>query len=83
MTNKLESIEKLTLGLNTFLGISLTFDDVYAILGIIILAFQVLSVVVRTIVKIIDKIKAKKYDEIDDVIEEATEDISEIKEGIK
>ena len=81
MRNFLNVLESSFLGLNAFLGLSLTLDDVHALLGIVMLIFQILVIIAKAVIKIYDKIKAKKYEEISDVLEDAVEDLEDLSKG--
>ena len=59
-------------------GVSISLPMIESILGIIILAFQIVLIVIKTGSKIYEKIKQKKYDEIDDVVEESQKELDSL-----
>lgn len=80
MRNLLNILENSFLGLNAFLGLSLTLDDVHAVLGIVMLVFQILVIITKAVFKIYEKIKSKKFEEIPEVLEEAVDDLGTLKQ---
>lgn len=58
-------------------------ENIDNVLGIILLVISIGNLVFKAIVQINDKIKNKKYDEIDDVVDELIKDIDEIRDSKK
>lgn len=60
------------------LGTTFGIQQIESILGIVILILQVLLVLYKVGYKVYLKIKEKKYDEIDDVVEEGIDNIEDL-----
>lgn len=74
--------DKLEYGLN-IVGITYGAINVQEILGIIVLILSILSILWKAGVKIYTLIKNKKYNEIDETINETINDLNDLKEGVK
>lgn len=70
----LDKVENVLIILGTTFGI----QQIESILGIVILILQVLLVLYKVGYKVYLKIKEKKYDEIDDVVEEGIDNIEDL-----
>ena len=64
-------------------GITIGINQIYTILGIIILSFQIALILYKFICRIIQLIKKKKYDEIDDAIEDTTRELEHLSDTKK
>lgn len=80
---KIDKTQNILIALNSILGIKITLDDVYSILGIIILSIQLILIIVKAIVKIHDKLKKDDVDGIVDDVNQAIEDINALKPNKK
>lgn len=74
--------DKLEYGLN-IVGITYGAINVQEVLGIIVLILSILSILWKAGVKIYTLIKNKKYNEIDETINETINDLNDLKEGVK
>lgn len=74
--------DKLEYALN-IVGITYGAINVQEILGIIVLILSILSILWKAGVKIYTLIKNKKYNEIDETINETINDLNDLKEGVK
>ncbi len=61
-------------------GVAIGLSTIQTILGIIILSVQVILILYKGIRKIIDLVQKKKYDEIDDALEETKDQLEDLKE---
>ena len=61
-------------------GVAISLPMIETILGIIILSVQVLLILWKAGMKIYDAIKKKKYDEIDDALEGAKDQLEDLKD---
>ena len=59
-------------------GIAISLSQIQTILGIIILSFQIFLILYKFGYKIYTLIKEKKYDEIDDAIEDTTHQLEHL-----
>ena len=59
-------------------GIAIGISQIYTILGIIILSLQIILILYKFGYRIYELIKKKKYDEIDDVIEDTTHQLEQL-----
>lgn len=75
LSNALENISIL-------IGFTISLETIESILGIIILAFQVIWVIVKCGIAIYKKVKQKKYDEIDDEVKKGIDDLKNIHDTI-
>lgn len=73
---------KLEYALN-IVGITYGTINVQEILGITVLILSILSILWKAGVKIYTLIKNKKYNEIDETINETINDLNDLKEGVK
>lgn len=73
---------KLDYSLN-IVGITYGAINVQEILGITVLILSILSILWKAGVKIYTLIKNKKYNEIDETINETINDLNDLKEGVK
>lgn len=80
---KIDKTQNILIALNSILGIKITLDDVYSILGIIILSIQLILIIIKAIVKIHDKLKKDDVDGIVDDVNQAIEDINALKPNKK
>lgn len=60
-------------------GISVSVTMIQSILGIIILSFQIILILFKAGKKIYDLIKAKKYDEIENTLQETQDQFEDLK----
>lgn len=74
--------DKLEYGLN-IVGITYGAINVQEVLGIIVLILSILSILWKAGVKIYTLIKNKKYNEIDETINDTINDLNDLKEGVK
>ena len=74
--NVLNILEDVTIAGGVAIGIS----TIETILGIIILSVQILIILYKAITKIIELVKKKKYDEIDDALEETKDQLEDLKD---
>ena len=74
----MNKLEYALITVNSILGVSITLEDARNILGIIILAFQVLLIIYNVILKIWAKIKNKDFEGIKEDIEDTIEDLQEL-----
>ena len=61
-------------------GITISISMIQSILGIVILSFQILIILFKAGKKIYDLIKNKKYDDIDDALEETKDQLEDLKD---
>lgn len=61
-------------------GVAVSLTMLQTILGIIILSVQVILIMYKGIRKIIDLVQKKKYDEIDDALEETKDQLEDLKD---
>lgn len=59
-------------------GLAVSIEQIQTILGIVILSFQIVLIIVKTGMKIYQKIKDKKYSEIEQDIEDAKKEIEDV-----
>ena len=64
------------------MGIAIGIENIETILGILLLSINIATILWRMCYSIYIKIKEKKYDEIDDVLDDTKDDIENIKGGI-
>lgn len=76
-----DKLEYALIAINSIIGLSLTIEDAKNILGIVILILQGLLIIFNVSKKIYRRIKNKEYDQIDDDLKEAINDITKIKNG--
>lgn len=74
--------DKLEYALN-IVGITYGAINVQEVLGIIVLILSILSILWKAGVKIYTLIKNKKYNEIDETINDTIKDLNDLKEGVK
>ena len=74
--------DKLEYALN-IVGITYGAINVQEVLGIIVLILSILSILWKAGVKIYTLIKNKKYNEIDETINDTINDLNDLKEGVK
>lgn len=72
----LDKLENVLIGLGTVISIT----QLDTILGIIIMGLQIILILYRLVMKVIDKVKRGKYDEIPKEIEDAKSDLEDLKE---
>lgn len=70
----LDKVENVTIVLASCIGLA----NIQEILGIIILVFQIILILYKSGKQIYDKIKSKKYDEIDDELEFTIKSLDEL-----
>ena len=75
MNNKLFSIFENTL---IVAGVSISLPMIESILGIIILSFQIILIMIKTIMKIKESIKNKNYQEIEEHVQNAQDEIEKL-----
>lgn len=76
-----DKLEYALIAINSIIGLSLTIEDAKNILGIFILILQGLLIIFNVSKKIYRRIKNKEYDQIDDDLKEAIDEITKIKNG--
>lgn len=76
-----DKLEYALIAINSIIGLSLTIEDAKNILGIVILILQGLLIIFNVSKKIYRRIKNKEYDQIDDDLKEAIDEITKIKNG--
>lgn len=74
--NVLNILEDVTIAGGVAIGIS----TIETILGIIILSVQILIILYKATMKIIELVKKKKYDEIDDALEDTKDQLDDLKD---
>lgn len=74
--------DKLEYGLN-IVGITYGAINIQEVLGIIVLILSILSILWKAGVKIYTLIKNKKYNEVDETINDTINDLNDLKEGVK
>lgn len=74
--------DKLEYSLN-IVGITYGAINVQEVLGVIVLILSILSILLKAGVKIYTLIKNKKYNEVDETINDTINDLNELKEGVK
>lgn len=74
--------DKLEYGLN-IVGITYGAINVQEVLGIIVLILSILSILWKAAVKIYTLIKNKKYNEVDETINDTINDLNDLKECVK
>ena len=74
--NVLNILEDVTIAGGVAIGIS----TIETILGIIILSVQILIIIYKATMKIIELVKKKKYDEIDDALEDTKDQLEDLKD---
>lgn len=80
---KIDKTQNILIALNSILGIKITLDDVYSLLGVIILSIQLILIIIKAIVKIHDKLKKDDVNGIVDDVNKAIEDINALKPNKK
>lgn len=76
-----DKLEYALIAINSIIGLSLTIEDAKNILGIVILILQGVLIIFNVSKKIYRRIKNKEYDQIDDDLKEAIDEITKIKNG--
>ena len=61
-------------------GVSVSITMIQSILGIVILSVQILIILYKAGRKIYDLVKQKKYDEVDDALDEVKGELEHLKE---
>lgn len=61
-------------------GVTISVTMIQSILGIIILSFQIVLILIKGAKKIYDLIKNKKYDEVEDALEETKGELENLKD---
>ena len=61
-------------------GIAISLPQIESILGIIILSVQVILILYKAIRKIIDAVKKKNYDEIENTLKETQDQLEDLKD---
>ena len=61
-------------------GVAVGLSTIQTILGIIILSVQVVLILYKGIRKIVELVKKKKYDEIDDALEDTKDQLEDLKD---
>ena len=70
----LDKLENALVLVGSYIGLS----QIESILGIVILSFQVVLVLYKMGYKLYEKIKNKKFDEVDDVIKEGVDELEDL-----
>ena len=74
----MKTISKVIEDVSIVLGVSLGIAQIETILGIVLLVFQIGLIIYKLIRSIIDKIKKKDYDGIENDIKNATDEIEKL-----
>ena len=61
-------------------GVAVSLTMLQTILGIIILSVQVILILYKGVRKVIELVQKKKYDEIDDALEETKDQLEDLKD---
>lgn len=72
--NVLDVVESISIAL----GVVVSIETIYTILGIVLLAFQIGLILYKVIKSIVEHAKHKEYDEIEHDIEKGIEDIENV-----
>lgn len=64
-------------------GVTISLSDIHQILSIIILVFNVLWILTKCVIKIYQKIKEKRYEEIAEDIKSTADELQELDNSIK
>ena len=64
------------------MGIAVGIENIETILGILLLSINIATILWRMCYSMYKKIKEKKYDEIDDILDDTKDKIENIKGGI-
>ena len=59
-------------------GIAVSLEQIYTILGIVILAVQIILIITKTVIKVIEYVKTKKTDDAVKAIEDAQKEIENV-----
>ena len=76
MKNTFNVIEDVLIGM----GITVSLIDIQQILSIVLIVLNVCMILVKVGLKIYDHVKTKKYDQIDDDLQDGIDGIKEIQE---
>ncbi len=60
------------------LGVAISLNTIYSVLGIILLAFQIGLIVYKVIKSIVEHVKAKDYEKIEEDIEHGISEIQNV-----
>lgn len=72
--DKLNNFENTLMVLNTYIGL----QNIKDLMGVIILVFQFMLLLIKIILLVKEKIKNKKYNEIDDVIKNNIDELGDL-----
>ena len=64
-------------------GVALSLTNIYTIMGIVLLAFQIGLIIVKVIIKVVQKVKEGKLEEAVKDIEDAQKEINDVTEKHK
>lgn len=60
-------------------GVTISLSMIQTILGIIILSAQVVLIITKAVIKIYQLVKKKKYDEIENALDDAKDQLDDLK----
>ena len=72
--DKLNNFENVLMVLNTYIGL----QNIKDLMGVIILVFQFVLLLIKIILLVKEKIKNKKYNEIDDVVKDNLDELGDL-----
>lgn len=72
--DKLNNFENALMVLNTYIGL----QNIKDLMGVIILVFQFVLLLIKIILLVKEKIKNKKYNEIDDVVKDNLDELGDL-----
>lgn len=64
-------------------GVAISLQQLYTIFGIVLLVIQIALIIAKGIIKVVDLVKKKKYQEAVNVIEETQKEINDVTEKQK
>ena len=79
MKNTLNVIEDVSIGLGVTIGIA----QIETILGIIVLVFQIILIIYKCIMKIVEHVKSKNLKEIENDLQETIDDLEKLSDKTK
>ena len=62
-------------------GVTIGLTQIQTILGIIILVFQILLIMTKGIIKIVDAIKKKNLEDVEKIVDETKQEIDDIRKN--
>ena len=64
-------------------GVAISLQQLYTIFGIVLLVIQIALIIAKGVIKVVDLVKKKKYQEAVNVIEETQKEINDVTEKQK